>query len=424
MYVLASLVCKFRLSMLPELPAKFWVQISEKYSLSKCDLLSLSSTNRQIREQILPFLFQDVEFQGFPSPQAILDDSEETPDLYDRSLAPFYTHIHQRVHWLQNNPHLLPQVQTCRMHGWSHLSALLDDDPDVLYSPLYGDALDCWLSAYEALVGLISVLPSLKVLAVAGSPITPALQSVIYLSPRLESLMLSACEIEVGRSNIPRRQVAVRLQGLVYEPPPENAEYLDPSFKQLLRRCLPSLISLKFPMDCIAGIAPIVSSHRHALQHLVISESRFGPIGVDMASAVYSLLKSCAGLKTLKIMGWIDCDLPALGDYAPPNLDYISGTSSVFQALVPGRPIHSVHIQYCPLDALRPSSFNLSRPSTVTVRRVYIDCGIHLPADVITALGSAFRHLTHLKIRFLRGFNVKNKNAAIEVRIVLVLPYL
>jgi hypothetical protein len=404
-----------------ELPAKIWVQICEKYSLSKSDLLSLSSTNRELREQTLPLPFQDVEFQGFP--QAVVEESEETREPYNRSLAPFYTRIHKRVDWLQNQPHLLPYVRTCRLYGWSHLSALLDDDPDVLYSPLYGDALDCWLSAYEVLIGLITLLPSLRVLALAGSPITPALQSAIYLSPRLESLVLSACESEVGRSTIPRRQVAVRLHDLVYQPPPANSEHLDPNFKQLLRRCLPSLISLKLSMDSVVGVAAIVSTHRHTLQHLVISESPFGPIGIEKASAVYNLLKSCAGLKTLKIIGWVDCDLPELGEHAPPNLDYISGTSTVFQALVPGRPIHSVHLQYCPLDPLTPSSFDLSQPSTVTVRRVYIDYGSNLPADVITALGSAFRHLTHLKIRFLRGYRINNRNAAIGVCILLMLQY-
>lgn len=401
--------------MLPDFPGSLWVEIAEKCLLVKRDVICLASTNREMRQLLLPLLFQSVEFRGFPSSETSLDDSDETQELHLKSLAPFYIRIHKRVGWLERRPNLLPYVKTFRLCGWSQLSALLEDDPDMWYTPVYGAALDCWMAAYEALVGLMSILPSLKVLAVLGSPITPALQNIFYLSPQLESLMLSGCEIEVGRSNIPRRQVVSHLKDLAYQPSSSNAEYLDTCFKQLLRRCLPSLVSLKVPMYCVESVASIVSVQCHTLQHLVISESPFGPIGMEKASAVYDLLKSCIALKTLKILGWVDRDLPDLGEHAPPNLDYISGTSTVFQALVPGRPIHSIHLQYCPLDPFTASSFNLSRPSTVSVHRVYFDCGTNLPSEVITALGSAFRQLTHLTIRFLRGYT-SSRLAAVGVR--------
>lgn len=316
--------------MLPELPTKLWLQILERYFLAQRDLLSFSSTNRQLRELTLPLLFQCVEFQGFPARQSLLGGSIDTGYSYLKVLAPFYSRISERIRWLQRRCHLLPHVRTCRLCGWSRLSELLEDDPDLLYLPLYGDVLDYWMSAYEVLVGLVPMLPSLKVLAVIHSPITSALQSAFYLSPRLETLMLSACESEVGHWTIARRQVTARLQDLAYEPPP-YVEHLGSSFKQLLRR---SLVSLKVPMDCIVSIAAIVAAHRHTLQHLVISELPFGPIGKEKVSSIITLLKSCTRLKTLKIMGWVDCDLQELGKHVPPNLEYISGTSAVFQVSI------------------------------------------------------------------------------------------
>ncbi|KAF8586154.1 hypothetical protein K439DRAFT_1615301 [Ramaria rubella] len=400
------------------LPNKIWVQVSTKYISTNRDLHALSSTNKQLRELIVPFIFQCIDFRGFlPDPELQYDSDIES---HLDSLIPYYARIHKRVNWLKRRHCLLSHVETIQIRGWSHLSAIVEEDPNMWYSPTYSDAMDRWTTAYDALIRLVATAPSLKILAVIGSPITSRLQSTFYLSPHLKSLVLSACEVRVGRSKIHRSQIVNRLQDLAYEPTRSTSEYIDSSFKQLLSRCLPSLVSLKIPMDCIGKLGTTLSafaqSKPQSLRHLVISESPFGPVGVGKAAVVYDLLKSCPDLQTLKIMGWVDQDLPALAVYAPKKLDYISGTSTVFQALLPGRPIHSIHLQYCPLDPITPSSLILSRQSTAIVRKVYFDCGATPSSEVIASLGIAFRQLQHLTIRFLRGYTAK-RSMAIEASV-------
>ncbi|KAF8518528.1 hypothetical protein BU17DRAFT_90855 [Hysterangium stoloniferum] len=397
-----------------DLPQKLWCQIIKQYIPLKRDLRNLSLVNKVLHDLTLPHLFQNLHFLGMlPNLKSFVRrDHPEKAAL--KAMSSLYLRCEKRIEQLLSHPHILLYVKSVYITGWSQLSSFLEEDPDMWQHSMYSSAVDRWNTAYHRLAALIPEASSMKTLIITNSPITLQIQPSFFSCPQLDTLMLISCDLQVDISNTPRRDVVTRLTNFIYELDNSSPDHTPAAIKQIVKRSALSLTHLDIPMESLIGVAAILCATKHSLIHLNISSPfNVNPTSPSHEVALYNLLDTCQNLESLSLSGWIGEAFPNLCQHIPTKLKCVSGTVSLLRQMISKRPVASIHIQYSALDPIIPTSFLLEYPPTAIVRKLTMDCA-KLRPNVLEGVASAFPQLTHLTIRFVRGY-IGDRSTAIVV---------
>ncbi|KIJ43074.1 hypothetical protein M422DRAFT_775971 [Sphaerobolus stellatus SS14] len=389
------------------LPGDIWAYVAEYLVPHKTDLLSLSRTDRYIRDYVYPYLFRRIKFSG----------CRESTEAFREHLA----YISTRIEYFRRR-HFVNYVWEIELWNWVKLPT------DICSSPRDSarETLSLWRSTFDNLQKFIIECRNLKGLGLiecsrtiyshqmtspgkgvldvplASPPSSPCfgIEFVITRPDDITSFSVPQAFMERQRSDSWRR--VVRLY-----------------FLDILATFSARVVGAAVDIDLVASLQPFSFSHLRTFS-VICSQSQASGESFDR---LRDLLIVNPLINELS-MPDSPSDL-ALSDLPPdalPDLECItSGNMQHLMQIIPGRPLKSVRVQsshWRNIEAALPQ-FQLS---AVHIENLDIS-GCPLSAEGLETLAANVPHLKSLVVPWIPDITILDSETMISNCLTMLAPF-